>query len=73
MNIDHINIIFTITTDAVITTTSIIAIKNIRDHLFQQMEGMIHGIREVFIENLKTFDWIDEETRKASKEKVIVE
>ena len=33
---------------------------------------MIHGIRQVFIKNLKTLDWMDDETKDAAKEKVVV-
>jgi predicted metalloendopeptidase len=33
-------------------------------------EEMIHAIRGVFIDNLKDIDWMDDETKKAAKEKV---
>lgn len=31
---------------------------------------MIHAIRGVFIDNLKDIDWMDDDTRKAAKDKV---
>ena len=33
---------------------------------------MIHGIREVFIKNLKTLDWMDKETKEVAEEKVFL-
>lgn len=35
-----------------------------------QMDEMIAGIREVFVNNLKDLVWMDDETRKAAEEKV---
>ena len=31
---------------------------------------MIHDIRNVFIDNLKNVDWMDEEAKKVAKDKV---
>lgn len=35
-----------------------------------QMDEMIAGIREVFVNNLQDLSWMDDETRKSAEEKV---
>lgn len=35
-----------------------------------QADKMVQNIREAFIDNLKTVDWMDSQTKQAAKEKV---
>ena len=35
-----------------------------------QADKMVQNIREAFIDNLETVDWMDSQTKQAAKEKV---